>query len=462
MYRHLAPHLLILCLACLVVVLAGPLSPTPVSRATGPLDDFVIAPEVLANDPAEFRQFRPDIYYPELLDPDPTIQGMMDQVISDTVVLYDGGLSGEWPVTIGGSPYTIVTRHTTSGEPIQKATQYAGEHLSNLGLAVEYHIWNASRPPNVIGQLTGETAPENIYIITAHIDDMPSGGVAPGADDNASGSTAVMIAADILTQYRWDCTLRFIFFTGEEQGLLGSSAYAQRSYYAGENILGVLNLDMIAWNTLNSSPDVDLHAKSTIPASVTLAQLFADVITTYNLDLVPQVITNGTGSSDHYPFWQYGYPAILAIEDYYGTGDFNPYYHTVQDTLAHTDVAYFTEMVRAAVGTFAHMNGCLVTGGTGMVDGHVTSDGDGSPVASANVNFVVPGNHYHTTTDAAGYYTYTLPVGTYTLTITAPNFISTTIPGVVVITDTVTTQNVALPPVTIPNPPTFLPLLTQE
>jgi Zn-dependent M28 family amino/carboxypeptidase len=231
------------------VVLAGPLSPTPVSRATGPLDDFVIAPEVLANDPAEFRQFRPDIYYPELLDPDPTIQGMMDQVISDTVVLYDGGLSGEWPVTIGGSPYTIVTRHTTSGEPIQKATQYAGEHLSNLGLSVEYHIWNATRPPNVIGQLTGETVPEDIYIITAHIDDMPSGGVAPGADDNASGSTAVMIAADILTQYRWDCTLRFIFFTGEEQGLLGSSAYAQRSYYAGENILGVLNLDMIAWNT---------------------------------------------------------------------------------------------------------------------------------------------------------------------------------------------------------------------
>jgi hypothetical protein len=74
MYRRLAPHLLILCLACLVVVLAGPISPTPVSRATGPLDDFVIAPEVLANDPAEFSQFRPDIYYPELLDPDPTVR----------------------------------------------------------------------------------------------------------------------------------------------------------------------------------------------------------------------------------------------------------------------------------------------------------------------------------------------------------------------------------------------------
>lgn len=88
-----------------------------------------------------------------------------------------------------------------------------------------------------------------------------------------------------------------LFHRGKSRGYWQLNADAQRSYNAGENILGVLNLDMIAWNTLNSSPDIDLHAKQTIPATLTLAQLFADVITTYNLNLIPQIIPNGTVSS---------------------------------------------------------------------------------------------------------------------------------------------------------------------
>ena len=76
--------------------------------------------------------------------------------------------------------------------------------------------------------------------------------IIPGADDNASGSVATLLAADILSQYQWGCTLRFAFWTGEEQGLLGSYAYAQQAYQSGENILGYLNLDMIAWNTIGS------------------------------------------------------------------------------------------------------------------------------------------------------------------------------------------------------------------
>ncbi len=93
--------------------------------------------------------------FPTLVDPDPEIQAMMDQVISSTVYQYDGGLSGEWPVTVGGQPFTIVTRNTYSGLPIQKATEFVGEHMTDLGMDVEYHIWNSSRPPNVIGEIGG-------------------------------------------------------------------------------------------------------------------------------------------------------------------------------------------------------------------------------------------------------------------------------------------------------------------
>lgn len=379
---------------------------------------------------------------PTVIEPDPTIQTMIDQVISDTVYLYDGNLSGEWPVNIGGSSYTIATRHTYSGEPIQKATQFVGEHLANLGLPVEYHQWSGDTYPNVIGEITGLSNPNEIYIVSAHLDDMPSSANAPGADDNASGVAATLIAADIFSQYQWDCTLRFGLWTGEEQGLNGSHAYAQRAYNNGENIAGVLNLDMIAWNTPNSSRNIDLHATSSIPATLDQAQLFVDVIEAYDLNLIPEINPNGTGASDHASFWQYGYAAILGIEDF---DDFNPYYHTTNDLLAHTDMDYFTEFVRASVGTFAHLTGCLVSSGLGTMEGHITEAGSGTPIAEATVTMQsAEGNIFTALADSTGYYSRTLMASTYTVTAQAYGYLPLTIPGIVVITDTITTQDIAL------------------
>jgi hypothetical protein len=291
--------------------------------------------------------------------PDPAIQAMIDQVDSNTVRQYTGDLSGEWPVDIDGQEYTIRTRNTYSGEAIHNATRYAGEHLADLGLDVEYHIWEGQDYPNVIGQLTGQTNPEDIFMITAHIDSVPSGSRAPGADDNGSGSTATLIAADILTQYEWGCTLRFALWTGEEQGFLGSDAYAARAHSQGENILGVLNLDMIAYNS-DEQPTVNLLANSSIPGSIEIGNLFQDVVQVYGIDLDPLLyVDNSLGNrSDNKSFWDEGYPAILAIEDYFS--DFNPYYHSTSDTLANLDLEYYTQFVQASVGTFAHMADCLL------------------------------------------------------------------------------------------------------
>jgi Zn-dependent M28 family amino/carboxypeptidase len=126
--------------------------------------------------------------------------------------------------------------------------------------------------------------------------------------------------------------------------------------YEGQHIVGVLNLDMIGWNTPESSREMEVHAKSTVPGSLELAQLFAGVITTYGLELIPEIIDPGVGRSDHAAFWTHGYAAILAIEDF--SDDFNPNYHKKEDLLDRLDINYFTEMVKAAVGTFAHMSRC--------------------------------------------------------------------------------------------------------
>jgi hypothetical protein len=313
-----------------------------------------LAPIVLQTDPSAVATF------PPVTAPDPVVEGMLSAVQLETIRQYTGDLTGEWPAMIRGTPYTIATRNSKSGIPVRQATYYVGDHLTARGLAVEYQEWNFDRPPNVIGQLTGQTRPGDIYMITAHLDNMPDGLLAPGADDNASGSVAVLVAADTLSHYRWDCTLRFALWTGEEQGLLGSNAYAERAAARGEKILGVLNLDMIAWNTPGSPPDIDLHATALRPATVELANQFASVVGAYGMDLLPEVRTDGTGASDHASFWDSGYTAILGIEDFYPNyHDFSPYYHQTSDLLATLDMTYFTEYVKAAVASLAHMSGCL-------------------------------------------------------------------------------------------------------
>jgi hypothetical protein len=295
------------------------------------------------------------------LEADPRVQAMIDQVDTTTIFSYTADLSGENPVIVGGLPFTIITRHTDSGEPIEKATAYVAEHLTSLGLGVEYHNWNSAgfAGRNVIGELVGETDPEDVFVICAHVDDMPAGSIAPGADDNASGSAAVLVAADILSQYRWDCTLRFALWTGEEQGLLGSGVYARQARDDGENIVGVLNLDMIAWDSQDTEPVVDLHARSRLTDSVAMANLFDDVVDTYGLDLVPEVLVDHSlgGLSDNASFWDEDYAAILAIED---ADDFNENYHTITDTLQYLNMEYYTEFVKAAVSTFVHMADCLI------------------------------------------------------------------------------------------------------
>jgi hypothetical protein len=376
--------------------------------------------------------------FPEVITPDPLVQVMIDQVTTDQISEYDRQLAGELPVWVDGAYYTITSRYTFSGTPIQKTTSFVGQHMSDLGLDVEYHNWGGATYPNVIGEIPGMVNPEDIFIIGAHLDDVQG---TPGADDNASGSVATLLAADILSQYQWGCTLRFAFWTGEEQGLNGSYAYAQRADQTGENIVGYLNLDMIAWNTPSSSPAISLVYSNSLPPTYDLALLFADVVDAYNLNLVPTFDTGVTGS-DHYSFWQFGFTSILGIED---MNDFNPYYHGSGDTPAHTDLAYFTDFTRASLGTFAHMSNCLIPSGLGYLDGSVSETGSAEPIPGATV--VVEdglGHSFSAMTDASGYYTRTLLSGVYTGTASAYGYLPSMVSGITIVTDTVTPQDFSL------------------
>ncbi len=288
----------------------------------------------------------------------PTIAGILSQVTTQTLSTDLAGLTGERPVLVGGTLYTITTRNSYETGVIT-ATQYAYEQLEALGLDVSYHeyTYGSYHWRNVVGEKPGQDDPDQIYLITAHIDDMPSGSIAPGADDNGSGSVAVLTAARLLASYDFDYTLRFVLFTGEEQGLLGSAAYAADAYAQGDDIRGVVNLDMIAYNS-DDVWGIDLWGKTDMIESLELTDLFAQVITEYSLGLAPERLDVPSGfplqNSDQWYFLTHGYPAILAIEDW---DDHTIHYHEVSDTLSTLDLDYYADFTRAAVATIAHLAG---------------------------------------------------------------------------------------------------------
>lgn len=203
---------------------------------------------------------------------------------------------------------------------------------------------------NVVAEKTGETYPDDIFIICSHYDSTsPSRQtLAPGADDNASGTAAVLEAARVLAAFPLDFTVRFIAFSAEEWGLYGSRAYAAAARQAGESIVGVINLDMIAFADVMPE-DLQIIVNR---ASGWLADLFLIAAANYGVLDATKTVDASFVYSDHAPFWDSGYAALLAIED---EPLHNPYYHQTTDTLDKLDIGFFTSATRAALGLLAEL-----------------------------------------------------------------------------------------------------------
>jgi hypothetical protein len=112
---------------------------------------------------------------------------------------------------------------------------------------------------NVVATLKG-TDPDDkrIFIISGHLDNMRSNvmdrtGDAPGANDDASGTVAVMECARVMSKYAFPATVIFVAVSGEEQGLLGSGFMAEKAKKEGWNIEGVLNNDIMGSNNSNET-----------------------------------------------------------------------------------------------------------------------------------------------------------------------------------------------------------------
>lgn len=254
------------------------------------------------------------------------------------------------------------TRYSYAPAGLNAAAQYLASQYAALGLTVTYDsfLYASNTLTNVVAEQPG-VGPDkdHVVILCAHYDSISASSrsnpssPAPGADDNASGSAAVLEAARILTQFSFNRTIRFIHFAGEEQGLIGSAHYALAAAQRGDLIDGVINLDMVGYESVPPEDHiVEIHAGIN-PVSIALANALVSNMAEYGVQLVPQIITaDATSRSDHASFWNQGYPAVLGIEDWQ---DFNPYYHSAGDTLAHMQTFMMVEYTRACVATLAEL-----------------------------------------------------------------------------------------------------------
>jgi len=209
-----------------------------------------------------------------------------------------------------------------------------------------------ARVANVVARLEGVTYPEQQIVVGAHFDSktLMASGYQPGADDNASGTAAVLECARRLSSASvYDRTLIFVAFNAEEAGLVGSTYYAAQARAGGDDIRAMINLDMVAYEP-DELWEADVFGNS---ASYDLAELLAAKAEKYTpLEMRPHA--SGPRYSDHSPFWDQGYRAIFEHE---GITDPSPYVHTPGDTVDTLNAPFFEAMTKALVATAYELAG---------------------------------------------------------------------------------------------------------
>lgn len=278
-------------------------------------------------------------------DPDPFIVNLISQVNSANITasvqhLQDYG-----------------TRNCYQPQSIQ-AQNWIKEYFESYGYSVEvmdFYMSGGNASDNIIATKTGTKYPEEYVVLGGHYDSYVfSGSSAPGADDNASGVAGVMEAARLMANHDFDRTIIFCAFSGEEYGLYGSEAYADRCAQQNMNILGYFNMDMIGYLQAGSPVHTDvIYPSSALP----LAQFYEQVCSVYLPDFIVEAGALIGGDSDHTSFNNAGYMGIFPFED---GSNYSPYIHSANDLVGPSynnaeQAGIFTQAIIASVVTMANM-----------------------------------------------------------------------------------------------------------
>jgi len=253
--------------------------------------------------------------------------------------------------------------YNTSGNA--SAAEYIYDVFASFGLEVAYDpfTYNGYVLNNVVATLPGTrfSDEDRYFIVGAHFDSISDDpqSQAPGADDNASGISAVLEIASVLSLYEPDTTIKFIAFNAEEEDLIGSKAYADEAMLNDEEILAMLNFDMIAYTGGNPDTGPNPYEDLELYGDEWLVDMMIDMTESYTSLSTDGHHLNEYGS-DHYYFHSSLYPgsfSVLAIEDdvqdiWEGS---NPYYHSTEDTSEHLDFGFAVNITKIGAAAIAEL-----------------------------------------------------------------------------------------------------------
>ena len=247
---------------------------------------------------------------------------------------------------------------------LRRTADYIEAELRGYGYSTSRQTYEVSRLPvdNIEATLEGSSPAAGIIVLGAHYDTV---GECPGANDNGTGVTALLELARRFAGSPTRRTIRFVAFVNEEPPFfqtsrMGSVVYANAARARGDRIVGMLSLETMGYYS-------DEHGSQQYPVE-TMRGLYPDVGNFIGLvsneesrELLEGVARAfrsrsrvplqaaampaglpGAGWSDHWSFWQAGYPGLMVTD----TAPWRyPWYHTPQDTPDKIDFEKLADVV---------------------------------------------------------------------------------------------------------------------
>lgn len=266
-----------------------------------------------------------------------------ERLLADIEYLASDELAGRRPLTQGG----------------EKAAQFIRQRFSDLGLTSQYMNYTQNFPikaargkgeelgqgSNIVGFIPGQES-EKLLVITAHYDHLGTtedGTIFNGADDNASGTAALLAMAEYFSRHKTKASMLFVALDAEEMGLQGARAFVRDFPFSLENVLLNVNMDMVSRSVKN-----ELYAAGTrhypgLRPVLEQAAKGAKVTLRFGHDEPGTGSDDWTKASDHAAFHEKGIPFV-----YFGVED-HPDYHKPSDIFDHIDQDFYYEAVRLII-----------------------------------------------------------------------------------------------------------------
>jgi hypothetical protein len=250
--------------------------------------------------------------------------------------------------------------NTANPARLEEAARYIENALKNEGYAIRRQEYQAGgqKVRNIevsVSNLAPKARPARIFIVGAHYDSAPG---APGANDNGSGTAAVLELARLLKDMRpsQGTEVKFVFFVNEEPPWfmgdeMGSMQHARELHENGHHVEGALVLETIGWYSQQRRsqklppglegryPDTgypDVGNFIAFVGTVQSSRLVQEALSAFRAasdfpahGLAAPAYVQGVTLSDHSSYNRFGYPAIMITDTAFMR---YPYYHTAEDT----------------------------------------------------------------------------------------------------------------------------------